>query len=412
VNLFSRNFLSLAVLALMASGANATGSIFSGLGVGVLEDVNSSRAIGMGNTGLALEDSNTINFANPALLSTLHRSRITIGGYISRQWMTDPNSSDTDDWAQLEYFGIAIAIKKGWGLGFHLTPYSRVEFKYAWTGTLVSPLPGVPNADYLETYQGIGGLTRAALSLAWAPKPGLSVGIAGNLTWGDVQEYRTSVFNAPGYSDVQFTKSKQYLGYGGTIGIIVKPTPKLVLGATFEPQVPLQLDRIFSYTSGDSIVTSQQDLQLAARFGFGASYQIAPKWLVAGQVAYSDWSSVENLPGGSSTYRNSNNVGMGAEWTPGTWDSDAFFQRFQYRFGLRRESTYLVSDGSGVDVYTASAGLSYPFHQGVDRFDLGFEFGRRGNLDSNGGQENTFKFRLGLNLGESWFQRSKPPWAE
>ena len=89
----------------------------------------------MGNTGVALEDSNSISFVNPALLSCIQHTRITIGGYFSRQWMRDPTSSDVDDWAQVEYVGLALPLKKNWGLGFYLLPYSRVEFKYAWSGT-------------------------------------------------------------------------------------------------------------------------------------------------------------------------------------------------------------------------------------------------------------------------------------
>jgi hypothetical protein len=132
--------------------------------------------------------------------------------------------------------------------------------------------------------------------------------------------------------------------------------------------------------------------------------------MTAAQVDYGAWASINNMPWGSSHYRNSLDLSVGAEWTPGAWDNDNFFRRMQYRFGLRRESSYILSENNGVDVYTVTGGIGYPFRQGLNRLDLGFEFGSRGSVNSNGGQENTFKLRLGLNLGESWFQRVKPPW--
>ena len=103
-------------------------------------------------------------------------------------------------------------------------------------------------------------------------------------------------------------------------------------------------------------------------------------------------------PAGSS-YQNALDLGVGAEWTPGTWESDRFFQRLQYRMGLRRESTYLVSKGSGVNNYAVSAGISYPFNQGMNRFDLSVEFGRRGDLSANGGNRGCFQAASGAKFG-------------
>jgi hypothetical protein len=397
---------------LLTSTSQATGSIFSSLGLGVMENLSSSRAAGLGNAGLALEDSNTVNFGNPALLSTILRARIAVGGYTSRQWMQDPVASDKDDWAQVEYFGLALPVKKGWGVGFFLLPYSRIEYKYAWSGELVSKLPNISPAPYLETYQGTGGLTRAGLNLAWAPSAKVRLGLGGNVIWGSVQEYRTSLISAPGYGTVQFTTTRHFLGFGGTVGLLVRPASDLALAAAFEPHTPLRMDRTYTYTTGDSTTTSGQDFQLPARYSLGAAYQISPAWLTVAQVIYDDWSDLENLPGGSSTYRDAFDVGVGAEWTPGTWDSEGFFRRLQYRFGLRREATYLKSKGHGVDNYVFSTGIGYPFRQGLNRLDFSFEFGRRGDLAANDGREDTFRFRLGLNLGETWFQRTKPPWVK
>lgn len=361
----------------------------------------------MGNAGLALPDSVTLNFSNPALLADLHKARICVGGYLSRQWMRDHHASDIDDWAQVEYFGISIPLYRSLTLAALFSPYSRVEFRYGWNGSL----SGMP---YYQSYQGTGGLSRTTLNLAWSSGTWGSVGAAVSAIWGEVEDLRGSYFSATGYQDAQFLTSKQWMAFGGAFGLLLRPHPAYAFGFTFEPEVPIHLDQSFSYTNEDSSVTSQTDYRLAARYGLGLAHQLSANWLSSAQVIYSPWGSigVKDLPVGAADYRDSYDVALGAEWIPGAWNAERFFKRLQYRFGARWESGYVTSAGNPVNAYFATAGISYPFHEGKDRFDIAVEFGQRGELSANAGQEQILKFRLGLNLGETWFQRPKPPWQK
>jgi hypothetical protein len=392
-------------LLLLPGIACSTGSLFSGLGYGIIESFSSSRAVAMGNAGLALQDSTALNFANPALLAGMRYARIGVGGYVSRQWMSDDQASDVDDWAQVEYFGLSLPLHQTLALAALFYPYSRIEFRYGWQGAL----EGVP---YHQTYEGIGGLTRASLNLAWSPSPLLDIGAAGSAIWGEVEDTRGSFFDAVGYQDVQFNTSKQWLAFGGIFGIVIKPHPAYSLGFTFEPEVPIHLDQDFFYTTEDSSVATETDYRLAARYGAGFSYHASPTWLLAAQAVVTPWSGVGELPDTSLVYQDSYDLSFGAEWSPAHWKAERFFKRLQYRFGARYESGYVQSAGNPVRGYFGSLGLGYPFHEGRDRFDVSIEFGRRGELAANNGEEQILKLRLGLNFGESWFQRPKPPWKK
>lgn len=401
-------FVTITGVLAFTPAAYPAASIFSGLGYGVFENLGSSRAFAMGNAALALQDSIAFNFLNPAVLAEIRQTRISAGAYATRHWMQDRQSSDVDDWAQVEFFSIAIKLKEGLGLGFSLTPYTRVDYRYGWDYSL-------SNVAYYESYQGNGGLSQAALNLAWSAAEPVKIGASVSGIWGQVEELRGSYADASGYQDLEFLYSKRWLAFGGTVGLLLEPRRGLTIGAALSPEVPIQLDRTFSYTGEDSSGFSEAEYRLAARYGLGAALQLSKRWLAAGQVFYSPWGDLKDLPGDSvqsQKYQDSYDVSLGAEWIPGAWNSERFLQRLQYRFGARWESAYTLSQGNPVNAYFATAGFGLPFNEGRDRFDLSFEFGLRGDLTQNGGQEKLLKIHLGLNLGETWFKRAKPSWED
>ncbi len=393
---------------LLPGDARAGSSIFSGLGgYGIFNNVSSSRAIGLGGAGIALSDSVALNFLNPALLGCLQKTRVSMGGYFADHRMEDSYASDAENWAQFEYFALAIALKRGLGLGFFLTPASRIDYRYNWN---------VSNwgSTFNESLQGTGGLSRAALNLGWAFAKWGKIGGGLYTAWGEVEESRISYTETSGYDYyIEFLSTKQWLGFGGTAGLVLQPLSELTLGFTFEPEVPITLDKTFSYSENDSTVVGENEYRLAARYGLSAAFQFAPNWLAAGQVIYSPWGDTNELPASLYGYQNSYEISAGAEWIPGSWDSDHFMTRMEYRFGFRMEDGYLLGeDKSSIRGYYGAIGLGYPFHKGRDRFDLAVEFGLRGDLSSNGGQESMLKIHMGLNFGELWFQRPKPSWED
>ncbi|TKJ40614.1 hypothetical protein CEE37_06520 [candidate division LCP-89 bacterium B3_LCP] len=394
-----------AVILLRTAPVLATGSIFSGLGYGVMENFTSSRAIGMGNVGIVLNDSISLNALNPAALAQIRQARVSMGGYISRQTMRDQYAQDIEDWWQVEYFSIAVMLKKGLAIGFFLSPYSRVQFRYGWNGEI----NGIP---YYQSYQGNGGLSRAAFQFAVSLGRWGDIGVSPSLIWGQVEELRGSYFDESGYDDIEFLTSKKWLAFSGTAGLLLHPFHGLTIGAGFEPEVPISLNETFVYSTDDSSVVFQDEYRLAAKYYAGVSMALSSKWLLAGQMMYSPWSEINYLPEGASGYGDATSLAGGAEWTPGSWNDDFFFKRFNYRFGFRWETSYAESQGSAIDGYFASIGFGYPFGEGQQRFDLSLEYGSRGDLSANGGQENIFKIRAGLNLGGTWFVRPKPVWED
>jgi long-subunit fatty acid transport protein len=384
---------------------HAGGSIFSGLGYGMLERYSSSKAVAMGGCSIALTDTMALNFGNPATLALIQSSRVSAAGYSLYQRMKDDQASDADSWAQVEAFALAIKLKQDLGLGIFMCPFSRVEFEYGWNGSI----SGIP---YHESYIGKGGLSRANLALSWKFSPWGSIGGGPTMYWGKVEELRGSYFDSPIYYDVEFLNKKRYLAFGWNLGVLLHPNDQLTIGSTFEPELPLKVNGTFSYTSQDSTVETEHNYRLAADYGFGVAYGISRTWLTTGQIHYSPWGSVNDLPPNSGGYQDSYNLAAGFEYCPGEWDADNFLKTLQYRFGARLESDYTKAQNHSVNGYFGSVGVGIPLFKGRNRLDLGIEAGIRGDLTNNGGQELLVKTRIGINLGEDWFVRSKPPWEK
>jgi hypothetical protein len=388
--------------------AAAQSSIFSGLSdFGTLESFTSSRAAGMGGAGIALDDSTAINFINPAMLGSLKKVRISAGAYLSNRVMRDDYAKDTEGWAQVENFGIAVRLKQGLGVAFFLTPASRIDYRYVWDVSL-------GGQNFAQSEQGKGGLNRISMNLGWAFANWGQIGGGISTLWGQVEESRISYIDETGYNSyIEFLTTSQWLAFGGTAGLLLKPVSGLAIGAVFEPETPIQLNGTFAYNQDDSSSTSEHEYRLAASYGVGLSYRFLPQWLVAGQVTYAPWGNLDDLPQSSYGYQDAYTFSAGAEWTPADLTSENFLARLQYRFGGRIESGYALGEGgSAIEGYFATVGFGIPFHKGRDRIDLSVEYGRRGDLSANGGQEDILKIRFGLNFGETWFVRPKPKWED
>ncbi|MCX6641561.1 MAG: hypothetical protein NTW14_13935 [bacterium] len=404
-------FTSLLILSLimcslaLAVKVEAGGSIFSGLGYGTLEKYNSSRSAALGNAGIPLPDSMALNFVNPALLAKIQSTRFSVAGYFLSQQLKDNNASDVDSWAQVEAFALALRLKQGLAVAFFLSPYSRVDYQYGWHGS-------IDGAEYYQSYIGKGGLSRVALDVAWEFSSWGSIGAGPSAYWGKVEELRGSYFVPTNYTDVEYLNKKRWLAFSWNLGLSLHPNESLYIGTTFNPEIPIRLNETFSYTEDDSTTTTKQDYRLAAEYGLGATYLLSPKWLSVGQLIYSPWGAVKELPPNSDGYQDAVDLSAGFEYRPGAWDADNFLARLQYRFGLHWQSDYTTAQSSSVNGYFGTIGLGIPMNQGRDRLDIAVEIGQHGDLATNGGQELLIKTRIGLNIGESWFVRAKPPWEK
>jgi hypothetical protein len=135
------------------------GSIFSRRGIGLLRYRDNVRAIGMGGVGMAMGDSISFYFLNPAGLTRINLTRVQGDFRYERASVnlvrTDSNGLLSD--ANVNSFGLAIPIKYATVLALGVRPYSGTDFQFRQTAN---------DSLYTESLSSVGGISELYLGYA------------------------------------------------------------------------------------------------------------------------------------------------------------------------------------------------------------------------------------------------------
>ena len=285
-------------------------------------------------------------------------------------------------------------------------------------------------------YAGEGDLTEVKLGIGWEVVKRVSIGVAAQYYWGDIERtYQTVVSNnivnggsvntVTGTDSYGISRIKMQLGLQADL--IQSERQVLTLGATYDMGGNLRPSVNQTVVNGDiygTVVrgdTTRMALKLPVQLGVGLYYQNAK--IAAGvDYIYQNWENNESpksVPGAVNVaYKNTNTVKLGFEYTPNRMDIRNYLKRWSYRVGFRYGTYYQTFEGKTLSQYAVTAGFGMPVRfLGRSSIDFGVEFGQRGNdsplrIDNRQiglVRQRYVKFSLGLTLfGEdSWFVRYK-----
>ncbi len=264
--------------------------------------IPTAPSLGMGEARFALVYDPSAALANPALLTSLPHSSITISGSYSRAsfdkysvvntgvLFTEGNSSMGV--YTLDFAGLS-ATYKGWSFGLSvglLEQYDRPSHKpgYEYQGQIV----------YTLDFQQDGILRNYNISLARKLFGRLALGIGINFVSGDMEKNIEENYL---YKDVIITDHKQnhFKGFYVNGGIAVEVTDKLTAAAVFRTPYSKETDSeslIRYYIPGGNTDirieaaatnTYKQPLVL----GLGFHYRLSEAFRVASDVSFFNWSS-------------------------------------------------------------------------------------------------------------------------
>jgi len=296
---------------------------------------------------------------------------------------------------------------------------------------------GVDGARYQSIeFSGEGDLTEVKLGIGWEVVKRVSIGVAAQYYWGDIERtYQTVVSNnivnggsvntVTGTDSYGISRIKMQLGLQADL--IQSERQVLTLGATYDMGGNLRPSVNQTVVNGDiygTVVrgdTTRMALKLPVQLGVGLYYQNAK--IAAGvDYIYQNWENNESpksVPGAVNVaYKNTNTVKLGFEYTPNRMDIRNYLKRWSYRVGFRYGTYYQTFEGKTLSQYAVTAGFGMPVRfLGRSSIDFGVEFGQRGNdsplrIDNRQiglVRQRYVKFSLGLTLfGEdSWFVRYK-----
>jgi len=417
-------------------------------GIGELNTPGTLATRSMGGAGVAMRSGGAINLLNPASYSAATKNSFLFDfglegqNYYNAQRLDGVNRTTAYNTFNFHDIAFQIPLAKKLGLGFSLTPYSSVGYRIKGDHPFDVSDPVWGNVGRVQyVYTGEGDVSEVKLGVGWEPFKNVSIGIAAQYYWGDIERNFTSTpqpvtgggtfLEMVGEDDYSISSIK------GQIGVqwdVIKNSKRiLTLGAAFDfggDLDPMVRKRIHVGDLYDTTVkgdTTHLALVLPRQLQVGAFYQDA-RWTVGVDLVYQNWGSrnrtVEHTGVSGADYEsfavaysNTGMVKVGVEYTPNRSDVRRFYRRWSYRAGFRFGNYNQTFGGHRIyqTAYTFGIGIPVGFWT-VSGIDLGIEYGRRGyNLADRLGlvRQQYFKFAIGFRLFagaenmEYWFMRPK-----
>jgi hypothetical protein len=395
----------------------------------------------MGGLSQPVRRSNEVNWLNPASYGALLQTTIEAGVCGSQGTIANASQSNNVNNAFMAYinFAMPISVKRGIGFSFGVAPYTGVGYNV--TSTSTNHFDTSSTFDATSYFQGRGGISRAYLGIGFRLTKNLSLG--GNLVYAFGQVNSTTQFIIPPeYNMFNWVQEKRdYIsGFMFDAGlqfhhdsIFVRTLPAsrrnnkriygLNVGLTGSPTADLDVTRFYTLrtlpiglTFGLKDTISHSDnvsgtlvLPMSAKAGIGITSRgdkDKNNWFVGADVSYTTWSQFRNF-GLSDSLRDNLGFHFGASFIPDGDDFKHVLNRIEYRVGGRYEQGNVVFNGTPIDLYGMSAGLSIPINktrkEAPSRVNVTVEYLQRGTLRSGLIREDYFRVIIGITFCQKWF---------
>lgn len=416
-------------------------------GIGEINTPGTLSMRSMGGVGVAARQTGMINLLNPAGFSLVTRKSVLLDvalegqNYYNYQTVAGEEKKSAYNSMNIRSFALLLPVAKSFGLAISVTPYSSVGYRmmYDHEYDASDPIWGhVGRVNY--SYQGEGDVTEVKIGLGYEVVKNLSVGIAMQYYWGDIDRLfvmtPVSIVGSGAYGSVsgasEYAISRIKAQMGVQWNAILTQKRILTLGAAYDFGGDLKPSVTSTVQGGDLYATSimadanDMDIILPRQLSLGAFYQTA-KWSVGLDYTFQGWEDNSwrehtGVTGAEQSsmevaYTNTHTVKAGVEWVPARYDTRRFWRRWAYRAGIRYGSHNQTFNGQQLDELAITAGLGIPIKfLGVSAVDIGFEYGNRGfNVAKELGlvRQEYFKFGVGFKLfagaenHEYWFLRPK-----
>ena len=415
-------------------------SPYSRYGLGDLTPNHNVFTRGMGGISAAVADNKSINFTNPASLTSIYNTIFDVATEIDFRTLksSNPAKKFTSANTYVSYLQMAFPLttpkmaKKQmlWAMSFGLKPVSKINYKIE-----KNERTGIDSLNTL--YEGSGGTNQAFFGTGLRYK-NFSIGINAGYMFGNKESstiltfINDSVFYSISNSATKTTFGKFVINGGIQYDITLKKDAKgnteknlrLGLYGNLQQKLKAKSDIIRETIIYDQngnpfrvdsvyIKNVKGTIKVPAMVGLGFAYQDA-HWLLGADFEYGNWASYRYL---DSTDQVQNNwtIRAGAQYYPASENTPVkkYFNFVKYRAGLYYGSDYIKTNanrpeygftiGFGMPLTTLKR-ISYTGEYVV--LNTGFEFGNRGNKQTNL-RENVMRVSIGVSMNARWFQKPK-----
>ena len=397
-------------------------SPYGAYGIGDVKYDNTVDISSMGgiSTAYIWDFNNNFNFRNPAANTNLELTTLKVEGVNENNYYKSDynNMSSTKHSTYLSNITIAFPISKKIKFGMGFQPYSSKSYNVLTTSQLSN------NADITEAhhFHGDGTLNTVQAAFSYQVSPEFALGLRSNFYFGKLYDIEEASFTGAelisGYSNSYKIETFNFT-LGTTYQKKLANDHKLTLGATYTFGNTGSMKNIYTnstyfYTLGDTKAsetiieekTTYDKKFLPQEASLGLGYGHDTKWFLGAQVDYKKGENF-NFLGQTLAYQDSYRYSVGGWYLPNFNNFRSYFSRVIYRYGAYYEKGNLQINGTNINKYAITAGVTLPFQKStinrMNSIDLGLELGKRGTLDNNMIRQNFINLRVGINFADKWF---------
>ena len=414
-------------------------SPYSLFGVGVMHYDGFSDNIANGRNGVSYRFESNYTFANPASLSALKHSAFNVGTYIDKGRMETTTASQKFSNAGFNYISLGVPLLKlKGGAAFGLLPYSDI-------GYTVTNVKDSANISVRNEFEGNGGLSRFNLGFGSNVWKNVSLGFNYSYIFGQVQEIQRRRYPGSRFMTSYSDENSIYLrghhldlglqlhslsdsGISHTLGIVLSNSTSLkgeldrtvTTYTEYFTGTEILWDTILSYQARKANVTLPSALHLSYTIG---NHE---KWQISAGFVNTKWSKYKSIYSENGGFSNDQKYSLGFFICPKpVFDRTVknnriktYLKSIRYSAGAHYSTGYINAFNTKISESGITAGLGLPFtkvHKKPDgtrviitsRIFLTGEYVRRGTKSNDLIQEDFFRFTLGLNFSDSWFNKRK-----
>lgn len=399
-------------------------SPYGAYGIGDVKYDNTVDISSMGgiSTAYIWDFNNNFNFRNPAANTNLELTTLKVEGTNENNYYRSDfnNIKSNKHSTYLSNISIAFPISRKVKFGMNFQPYSSKTYNILTSGTLQDDA-AVTEAHY---FHGEGTLNTVQAAVSYQVSPEIGIGLRSNFHFGklyDIEEVSlTGAELISGYSNSYRIKSFNFT-LGSTYQKKLANDKKITVGATYTfgntgSMKSVYTNSTYYYllgeTKGYETIIDQRETTdkkfLPQEASLGLGYGKDTKWFFGTQVDFKKGENF-NFLGQTLSYQDSYRYSVGGWILPNFNDFRSYFSRVIYRYGAYYETGNLKINGSSINKFAVTAGVTLPFQKSqinrMNSIDLGVELGKRGTLDNNLIRQNFINLRIGINFADKWFAK-------
>lgn len=384
-------------------------------------DINAMGGI---STAYVWDFNNSFNFRNPAANTNLELTTLKVEGTNENNYYKSDfnNLKSTKHSTYLSNISISFPISKKVKFGMGFQPYSSKSYNIVTTKELTkTELETITEA---HNFRGEGSINTVQAALSYQITPAFALGLRSNFYFGKLSDIEEVAFTGAELIS-GYTNSYRVKAFNFTLGTTYQKKlagdHKLTLGATYTLGNTGNMKNMYTNStyfhllgdtkSYETIIEEQTTYEkkfLPQEGSLGIGYGKDTKWFLGTQLDYKKGENF-NFLGNTLAYQDSYKYSVGGWYLPNFNNFRSYFSRIIYRYGAYYEKGNLQINGTNINKYAITAGVTLPFQKSVinrmSSIDLGLEVGKRGTLENNMIRQNFVNLRIGVNFADKWFTK-------